>query len=174
MIDYGDVPTWGTFLVAASAAVVALRQYRKQCESEDRARQREEEERQRERMEFASQLSAWIVKEKTGEDPRFGLLIQNASPISFHSLRVRMRLHGTEQEYAQVVVPPGRCVVHRSPDGGKFPWDFALGVNDDGFAQLNPITASSKYRVTGMTFDDALGQSWSVDEGGRLSLTETR
>jgi hypothetical protein len=165
--------------VAIAASFVALRQYRKQCESSEAERIREQEGRERERKEFASSLAAWVARDltNTAEPKNVGVVLLNSSTVAFHQVEVTVKLGhglsgraGEEMTFTEVIVPPGRYFRQKNPASSQFSWGFATPIADGCQEKYQPLTGTDKYAVTNVRFLDPLGQLWETNQFGQLTL----
>lgn len=120
--------------------------------------------------EQASGIAAWCVFcPGNGEDSQAGLLVHNDSDgpvydVEVHSTRLVKQVSIPQYPLRLSIVPPGDFVATADP---KYHWSLPEERGAIG-GIVRPVTKSTGWMVTSVTFTDAHGQRW-VRDGGRLT-----
>lgn len=174
----GSNPTWiavalAIFSIMLSAYSVwfARKTYRETVDRESASR--------------AGRVTAWLAhrysRDQSGDEVQGGngVLINNGSNGSIHSLEIMALTKGHETPLALEMCPPGEHYVawtgfrhdHATCSHRSHPWALLTGTSDyrDQGWQFRPYNRNTEWSVQDLRFSDHAGQRWRRESSGAVT-----
>ncbi len=167
-MDWGDVPTWISAVVATlaltAAGIAAWGAWRLyQIESTRDVAQAE-----RERTRYAERVAAWVaVRVLDSRIEGSGVVLSNGSGAMLFDVNISVNDHEGRplEDISLAMVPPGEFFIEHNRSE-SYRWEFPNMISVlDGI--LRPVMKAPKWCVTGVRFRDAANNHWQR-RGNRL------
>ncbi|WP_336249571.1 hypothetical protein [Stomatohabitans albus] len=144
-IPYAD---YGLLFIGIISAITAFIQWREQ--------------KHRNSIELASGLTAWWAKSCSNEGDLWGVIIYNATSLSFYDIEIKAsgNFNPNAKPIQIQAIPPGRFYIEGKHESDTYDWGFPKEIRDYAHSNYEAIVCSKNHTIRQMRYSDFTNKKW--------------